>query len=551
LEELFAVVRVGGDKTKDFLSALGADAEVFIFIQAALKSGTIEDFAKNIEELKRAAITPRGDLSKQMAKLVEDAGDLVDKRDPFELTNKEKIERIKNEQAILSIQKSALESQAKTLQLQGEHTEKSDKLKLIRLQISAIINADKDLQNQILDLQAKENRGRIQALIASKKLTAEELERYNIKLDQKTLALALKDIDRDTQRLLETSNAQLNIRKLLGAQEREIRDTQVEQLEIQKKGLEQKQSTLGTAILIGDNAEKHKDVTQQIVVLENKILLIKKQQEQEDSAIARWRAEMAKLDVNSIAEAFNKPGAIIDTGLGAAMEAGQQVIKDITSLWKEQREEAAQLEVELERLQAAYAQALNEGNVEQARQLAQQMAATKDRIDELEDPIKNLANTFREFALSVVEELQKIIIKMLVIKALKFALGGATGGGFAAFDQLFASGGFLGAKGGVMPGGTFKTFRRFASGGVTGGAGMAILGDNPSGKELVIPSENIKNDEVEGFTRSKEQPINIVNILTEQDIAKAMASVGGQRVIVNTIGADLGKRGPIYRAIRT
>ena len=103
------------------------------------------------------------------------------------------------------------------------------------------------------------------------------------------------------------------------------------------------------------------------------------------------------------------------------------------------------------------------------------------------------------------------------------------------------------ATGGVIP--SIKAFRSFSKGGITGGTSMAILGDNRSGRELVIPSENIKSNEVSGYTRDSKQAINIINIVTPEDIAKGMTGVEGQRVIVNRVAESIGSRGVVYKSL--
>jgi hypothetical protein len=266
------------------------------------------------------------------------------------------------------------------------------------------------------------------------------------------------------------------------------------------------------------------------------------------SAIARIQARLAAnpLNFKDTAEFLNADGGIIDTLTGAGEEGLETALTDIANLWAQQREEAAGLEQELVGLNEQYQKAMSEGNVEKARQLEQQMGKLRNRIDDLNNPLKNLANTFKEFALTVVKELQKVIIKMLIVKILSSIFGGGGGGGVSFPGAQTA------ASGGVVPGGTFKNFRKFAQGGTTNGVGAAILGDNPSGKELVIPSENIENDKVSGKVRtSGGQPINIINILTQEDIARAMAGSAGQKTIINAIGKDIGKRGPTFRAIHS
>jgi len=104
------------------------------------------------------------------------------------------------------------------------------------------------------------------------------------------------------------------------------------------------------------------------------------------------------------------------------------------------------------------------------------------------------------------------------------------------------------AHGGVIP--NIKAFRAFSSGGMTSNPTMAILGDNPSGKELVIPSENISSNSVSGYTRDSGQAITIVNVISQDDVAAAMSGKAGERVILNTIGKDMRNRGVTSRTVR-
>jgi hypothetical protein len=90
----------------------------------------------------------------------------------------------------------------------------------------------------------------------------------------------------------------------------------------------------------------------------------------------------------------------------------------------------------------------------------------------------------------------------------------------------------------------------YASGGLTSGI-QKIYGDNPSGVELVVPSENVRDNYAEGYTRkSKEEPINVINIVTQDDVAMAMNSDLGRNVVVNHIGKDMNQRKSTFRKVR-
>jgi hypothetical protein len=91
----------------------------------------------------------------------------------------------------------------------------------------------------------------------------------------------------------------------------------------------------------------------------------------------------------------------------------------------------------------------------------------------------------------------------------------------------------------------------YATGGVTSGAATALIGENPSGAELIIPSENIERDHVSGYTRKKkEENINVINLVTQEDIAVAMNTKIGGAVVVNHIGRDMNARKSTYRKVK-
>jgi hypothetical protein len=106
------------------------------------------------------------------------------------------------------------------------------------------------------------------------------------------------------------------------------------------------------------------------------------------------------------------------------------------------------------------------------------------------------------------------------------------------------------AKGGVFSGG----LDAYGTGGVTSGVATGIIGDNPSGKELVIPSENIAKNRVDGYVQPSggggSAPITIANLLTNEQIAGAMQSDAGENVIINTVTESQRTRGSVYRSTK-
>jgi hypothetical protein len=93
---------------------------------------------------------------------------------------------------------------------------------------------------------------------------------------------------------------------------------------------------------------------------------------------------------------------------------------------------------------------------------------------------------------------------------------------------------------------------RYATGGVTSGPTIAMVGDNPSGREIILPEENIHDDRVgPAYRRRKgEEGVNIINLVTDRDVAAAMSREPGKNVVVNHIGADMQQRKSTFRKVR-
>jgi TP901 family phage tail tape measure protein len=105
------------------------------------------------------------------------------------------------------------------------------------------------------------------------------------------------------------------------------------------------------------------------------------------------------------------------------------------------------------------------------------------------------------------------------------------------------------ARGGVFAG----SLEAYGDGGVTSGVATGIIGDNPSGKELVIPSENINKDNVSGHIQEAGGGggVQIINMVTQTDIAQAMSeSEEGKNVVINHIGRDMNEKGSTYNTMK-
>ena len=234
------------------------------------------------------------------------------------------------------------------------------------------------------------------------------------------------------------------------------------------------------------------------------------------------------------------------------------IFTDITGGFQTQRQEVSTLKGELAELNQEYQEALSEGNIQRANELKNEMSGLRDNIEDLEDPIYNLKTAFKDFFKSLIDNIREAINQWIAMQIVMGVTGaftsaksaGVKSAGTPASMYKVPPGGwdYVAGTGGILP--KIKSFQSFSRGGLTGKPTLALLGDNSSGRELVIPEENIKSDSVSGYVRDEKQPINIINILTKNDIAGAMAGVEGKRVIVNHIGRDLQAVGPISRQLR-
>ncbi len=188
-----------------------------------------------------------------------------------------------------------------------------------------------------------------------------------------------------------------------------------------------------------------------------------------------------------------------------------------------------------------------------------QLENERQNFDDLADPIERAKNAFKDFADTVVDEIKKMIAKMIVMyiwgrlmswwSGLGTSSGGASVGSYGGQAQAPVM--RTAATGGVFP--NFKGIRKLAKGGITSGPAMAIIGENSSGRELVIPSENIKKDSVSGYTRDSESSggdIVIANIVDKDMMLGALAGAQGKQIVVNHINYDIINRGPSYSIVK-
>jgi len=216
----------------------------------------------------------------------------------------------------------------------------------------------------------------------------------------------------------------------------------------------------------------------------------------------------------------------------------------------EETERTKDLKDRYAELMEARKEAMEQGTPEQVAEINAQLADTNKLLDKESTLWTQAAVAFKNFADILIKELMRIAAQMAIVAAIKFigkvlAIGN---GGVVDDINILAK-----ANGGLLTGGRYPV-NSYAGGGATDKLTMAFLGDNPSKKELIIPSENIKKDSVSGYTREKESSkgnVTVVNMLSKKDIATAMLDKEGESVIINAIGKDIQKKGPIYRLLRS
>jgi hypothetical protein len=258
--------------------------------------------------------------------------------------------------------------------------------------------------------------------------------------------------------------------------------------------------------------------------------------------------EMAK-------EAMNIKDAMISwaqVGISSAKSGLSSLLQDVTGGFQEQQQEAAELKEDLKGLQEEYDEAVSEGDAERVVEIADEMKNLRTQIDELEDPIENLKDSFKSFFKDLADSIRQAIndwIAMQVVMGIVKAVSASTAASTSVGNTMSGAMEYN-ATGGVLP--KITSFRRFSSGGMTGAPSLAVLGDNASGKEIVIPEENIKSDSVSGYVKNKgQQPIYIANIIRETDAPRLLSGPSGKNTIINYVVDDIHSKGPIYRKLKT
>jgi len=189
--------------------------------------------------------------------------------------------------------------------------------------------------------------------------------------------------------------------------------------------------------------------------------------------------------------------------------------------------------------------------VDRFKELQTEISQTSNEINDLEDPIQNLKESFKDFFKSAIDGIREVIAKWIAMKIVTGAMKLIVGGMPTDTFNIATEGSLVYGKGGLLPSNTkFDGIRSFARGGVTNNPTLALLGDNRSAKEIILPLENIKSDSVgPAYTNSGDSggSVTIINVVTEDALAREMSKPKLGRVIINRVYENIDSGGILSR----
>lgn len=448
---------------------------------------------------------------------------------------REKREEIRTEKERLQNRIKALKSEREELRLKGTTREEGQRIYSINKEIEKV-------QNKIVEL------GRDGAELSGKDAVAKEKAKEDERNRLEILKGILQERAKLTQMEIDAKEEEIFRAKVRHATDLEILQLQKDKHEITLKDLEAKKELELTELEQLEINREIRNEKREILEIDEKIL----------RKSSKWYDfyQRMKEGMKSFHDLVVESGVQFAKGTAEGLGKGMSMV---TGGFQEQKQEIINLRHELAQLKRAYDEAVDEGDVEKAEHIKNQMAELRQNIEDLEDPIHNLKEHFRSFFKDLVDNIRDAINQWIAMQIVMGLISGVSGA-MATPTYTYAPSGGVGTKGtvalsgpsmthkgrgGVLP--NIKSFQSFSRGGMTGRPTLAVLGDNPSSKEIVIPEENIESDQVSGYVRESDgSPINIINVITPEDVAAAMGQASGERVILNTIGKDMANRGRTY-----
>jgi cell division septum initiation protein DivIVA len=205
----------------------------------------------------------------------------------------------------------------------------------------------------------------------------------------------------------------------------------------------------------------------------------------------------------------------------------------------------------------------------QLEDVNEQLRISKGNLDDLKSTAKRVGEAFRQFGKTILDALQQIIAKLIVVSMFESIGLGSWMSGLGLAKGGIAKGGFRKfATGGIAEGGftsldktqkaswtpflqNMMKAKFLQSGGVARGPMLGVIGEG-SRNEAVVPLPDNKSIPV-SFTNDKKtqappQDVKIVNLIDPKMVPSIMLQY--PEAILNVISEDVLKRGPIYQLLR-
>jgi len=329
------------------------------------------------------------------------------------------------------------------------------------------------------------------------------------------------------------------------------------QLKIQQLAVERRLIEYG---IVKSTIEERKLLTD-IDKLQSDILKTEEKRKRANSIVYDWYRRV-KDEMISFHEVMTQSLTEFTLGMGEGLGS---VLADFTSGFQDAQQEVVNIEGQIAELNQEKDDITEDGTKtifteDEAKRLEEinaEMRTMNDEINDLEDPIHNIGEAFKDFFKDMIDGINEIITKWLAMQIV-VGIVNAAASLFSApstgleslpkgFSNLNTDLTIPRGNGGILP--SLVNFKSFSTGGITNGLSFAALGDNRSGRELVIPEENVSNDHVSGYVRDQRENIYIANVVSENDIQRIMGKENSAKIFVNHVIQDMDARGPIFKRL--
>ena len=242
-------------------------------------------------------------------------------------------------------------------------------------------------------------------------------------------------------------------------------------------------------------------------------------------------------------------------GMGAGL--GDMMFQ-LSTGFQENQQEVVNLKGELKELKKEKDELTETGilsadEAERLKEVNKEMSGLKGEINDLENPVKSLGDIFKSFFKDLIDGINQAITKWIAMKIVMGIVGAASGGsgGGTSFDTQSAGPGWVtmptNADGGIL--GNITSFKKFSNGGTINSPTLAAIGEGTGdNREIVVPMKNIKQDHVEGYMKDSSEPVvNVINVITEDDLAAQLAKPKLGQIIVNRVYQNTNNQGILSR----